>query len=542
MRALARSLAAAASAAVLCLTAGCSETSSAKPPGMQQPTTVATVHIVRAHMIAAAGGTVAVDGVSFSVPPAALDHDTDITLSVGKAPPTGAPTLFMPAGPAVHGDLGGAKLLRGATLTLPLASGVHQAGAGYLDEAAGRWIAVPSTVDATADALKLRVTHMSWYEPWLWALSAVQARLEQFLGRLVGYGVVLRTAPPTCQAAPPGVSVSVTGGRSGDPSLEGCVEADGDGQLRLRLVDNRPYGMVVTPPDGAQQESVSRGGLLAAFYQDKMFSDVGGDFVPAGGEADYVLPATGPEVAATGAFSWKTYTLDTAVGMLLTLGDSGGQVQDAVAAGKVSSTATTVPPGKLANVGKCLGDMLFSDPPASVRDAITTDLECLGELDDIWLAPLSLLQGLITDILQARDAGQDLAVGSSGTVTVHRHAAEPTFTFYVGQWRAHGALLSIDQNMTGVLTYNAGPCPTDPSTLCTGRATMRFNVGPAGVTGVIISADPVDQQGGYFVGNTLRLQRAPQADVIQLIIAGGPAVNTNFCGPRADNSTGICGQ
>lgn len=387
------------------------------------------------HVIAAIGAVVRVAGASLAVPARSLDRDADVQLSVGGQPPAGAPAMYRAAGLAVHGDLGGARLVHGATLTLPLSTpAVGIAGAGYLDESANTWLPRRATVNSVTHLLTLSVPHLSWYQPWTWDLGAVKSRLEQFFGKLVGYGVTLRTDPPTCLAAPVGVTATVTGGRAGDPSLDGCVEDAGGDNIRLRLVNNRPYGMAVTPPQGSTLEKVSRGGLLAAMYQNKSLTDVGGDYLPAGGEGDYVLPQSGPTVSAAGAWSWKTYTLDAAVGMLLTIAGSRAPPADAAAAAKAGAAATKLSPAELASVGQCLGDQIFSDPPGSVTDAIRADLGCLGNLDDVWLAPLALVQGLITDLAGALDAGEDLSVGSAGTVTVVRPLAPPVLG---AQWATY---------------------------------------------------------------------------------------------------------
>jgi hypothetical protein len=382
----------------------------------------------RLHIIAAIGGVIRVGGASLMVPAGSLDRDTDIALAVGGQPPVGVPDLFQAAGPAVHGDLGGAHLTHGATLSLPLPAGVTGGvGAGYLDEQARAWRPRQAAIDSREHVLTLQVPHLSWYQPWTWDLGALKSKLEQYFGKLVGYGVALRTDPPHCAAAPSGVATAVTGGRSGDPSLDGCVEDAGGANVRLRLINNRPYGMVVTAPDGSRLESLSRGGLLAALYQEKnSLAHVGGDYLPSGGEADYILPATGPIVTAIGVWSWKTYTLDAAVAMLLTVEGEGAPPGGAAAAAKVGASASKVPPAKLASVGLCLGDKLFSDPPTDAASAIRDNIGCLGELDDLLLAPLALVQGLIIDLAGALDAGQDLSVGSAGTVTLSRPAPQPS--------------------------------------------------------------------------------------------------------------------
>jgi hypothetical protein len=379
-----------------------------------------TVQPIRTHVTAAKGGTVSVAGVTLRLPPGALDHDTDVRLQVGAQPPSERPPLFAAAGPAVHGDLGGAHLSQSATLRLPLSQGVSTANAGYLDDTSHEWVPLTTTAETASRTLVVSIQHMSWYQPLTWNLAAAKAQFEKYFGRLVGYAVPLRTDPPHCGAASRGVSAIVTGGRSGDPSLDGCVETASAGQIRLRLVNNRPYGIALTPPTGSRQETVSRGGLLEALYQNKALTDVGGDFIPAGGSADYVMPGSGPTVSAVASWSWKTYSLDSAVGLILTLAGKGETPTDASAAASATTGATRLSTAELASVGKCLGDKLAADPPDNVRDAIAGNIACLGELNDFWLAPLALLQDLISAIAGALDAGQDLAVGAAGKVSVIR--------------------------------------------------------------------------------------------------------------------------
>ena len=433
-------------------------------------------------VMAADGGTVRVGGASLTIPAGSLDRDTDVRLSVAEADPadaatsssaqtsaetsanvestTGAdpataspeadaisaPPFFQAAGPMVSGDLGGAHLSQPATLLLPLSTPIADGTVvGYLDEQAGKWAALPSTVDTAAKAITTEVPHLSSYQPWAWDLDAVRSGLETTFASLAGAGVALRADPPQCQAAPSGVSVAVTGGRSGDPSLDGCIEDAGNGQVRLRVVNNRSYGMVVTPADGATLEKLSRGGTLAAFYQAKGFADVGGDYVPPGGDADYLLPAEGPMVSATGTWSWKTYTLDVAFGLWLTLAGRG---------------ASALSPIELVKVGKCLGDKVFSDPPTSVDGAIRTSIGCLGLLDKVWLAPLALLQGLLIDLAGAYDAGQDTGLGSPGVVTVTRPPVPSStpaidegavLAGYTRSWGRTGSLLQILPDRSGCM-------------------------------------------------------------------------------------------
>jgi hypothetical protein len=497
------------------------------------------------HIIAAIGGVIRVGGASLTVPAGSLDRDTDIALAVGGPPPIGAPALFQAAGPAIHGDLGGAHLTHGATLSLPLSSVVTGGvGAGYLDEQTGVWLPRQAVVDSRAHVLTLQVPHLSWYQPWTWDPAAVKSKLEQYFGKLVGYGVALRTDPPHCKAAPSGVTTAVTGGRAGDPSLDGCVEDAGGGNVRLRLINNRPYGMVVTAPVGATLETVSRGGLLAALYQDQnSLAHVGGDYLPAGGEADYLMPASGPTVTAVGAWSWKTYTLDAAVGMLLTVAGEGAPPAGAAVAAKVDASATKVSAAKLASVGLCLGDKMFSDPPTTAASAIRDNIGCLGELNDIWLAPLALVQGLIIDLAGALDAGQDLSVGSAGTVTVSRPARQmipsPTDTgaaFY-GRWRVHGGGLTVNRDGTAVGNNHVGNT-ADGGGFIYEIDVYRISLSADGTSAVLTTTDVY-----WGVYNSAgQVQRMPNPDPSYVITVVGDRFSLRLLRPQLLKTTPFPGN
>ena len=496
------------------------------------------------HIIAAVGGVVRVGGASLMIPPGSLDRNTDIALAVGGQPPVGVPSLFQAAGPAVHGDLGGAHLTRGATLSLPLTAAVTSGvGAGYLDEQAGTWLPRQAAIDSRARVLMLHVPHLSWYQPWTWDPRALKSNLEQYFGKLVGYGVALRTDPPHCAAAPAGVTAAVTGGRAGDPSLDGCVEDAGGGNVRLRLINNRPYGMVVTAPVGSRLETVSRGGLLAALYQQKdSLAHVGGDYLPAGGEADYLLSASGPIVAAVGSWSWKTYTLDAAVGMLLTMAGEGAPPAGAAAAAKVDASATKVSAAKLASVGLCLGDKMFSDPPTSAASAIRDNIGCLGELNDIWLAPLALVQGLIIDLAGALDAGQDLSVGSTGTVTVSRPARQmipsstDTGAAYYGRWRVHGGGLTVNRDGTALGNNHVGNSATGGFIYEVDD--YRFAPSSDGTYAVLTTTDVF---WGVFLGNG-QWQRVPNPDPSSVYTVVGDRFSLRLLRPQLLKTTPFPGN
>lgn len=407
---------------VISLLTACSQT---KVPAVATPSPTATPSkTVRVHISAVTGGIVTLAGVSLRLPPGSLDRDADVQLEIGRTPPLKTPALLRSAGPAVHGDLGGAHLSAPAILTIPVLGDVSAANIGYLNEQSSQWVGLKALANPASHTLALQVSHLSWYEPFTWDLTQAKTQLQVTLGNLLGYLAPLRADPPQCKAAPAGVKVVVTGGRTGDPSLDGCVEDAGGGKLHLRVVNNRPYGIALSPPLGSTQESVSKGGLLAALYQAKNIADVGGDYIPAGGSAVYLMAATGGAATATATWTWTTYTLDFAFAMLLAVAGQGEPPANSMMVAGTPATATRLSPVQLASLGQCLGDKISSDPPQTLKDAISGSLSCLSLLNDVWLAPLGVLQSLLVAIAGAFDEGQDRAAGGKGTVTIQRPTAK----------------------------------------------------------------------------------------------------------------------
>ncbi|RPF39360.1 hypothetical protein [Streptomyces sp. TLI_185] len=115
------------------------------------------------------------------------------------------------------------------------------------------------------------------------------------------------------------------------------------------------------------------------------------------------------------------------------------------------------------------------------------------------------------------------------------------FAPFIGIWQGHGATLVVQADRSGTYTWNKGPCPDDPSHMCIGQAKIQFSESAKGISGEIRTVEPEeDTEDGLFVGNTVRLQRGPQPDVVQLVVKGSSG-NPNLCGPRADRSTDVCG-
>lgn len=381
--------------AVALVATGCS--TSASPAHALQRT--------RFRVSAAAGGRIVLDGAVLTIPRGGLNRDATVRATKGGTTTGALPSEVVSVGTPVRFDLGGAALTKPARLELPVDPSRVSKNAtvvgGYLDETVHRWVRVGGTLNPQHTRLSLKVEHLSLWQPWTWDFGPLSLKLTKVLTPVATF----RAPLAHCGAADQGVSLSVSGGPPGDPPLDGCVEA-ANGRTRVRLWNNRAYGAIVHAPAGAVLEHTDLNQLADALYAHSS-TGMGGDYVPAVGEIDYLADTHGPALQFTSDWSWKAYTLDTSVALLFVL--AKGPVAD------------------LASVAKCLGDEWVAPPATEIRTAaggVQRAIGCLGVLDrkKVFLAPLAAFQSLLVADAGAFDAGQDNAHRATGAVTVTRLA------------------------------------------------------------------------------------------------------------------------
>jgi hypothetical protein len=390
-------------AVLMLLASGCTDTAARSPSNSVNSATVEAAH----------GGKVSLPGAILDIPANALSADTTITATRIGAP-TPPPGAARPAGEAVHIDLGTARLVQPISLTIPLRSKPatdDTIGLAYFDPTTQAWRAAPAHVDMAAGTISATVAHLSWWQPWTWDVS----RLETTMSTLLQPVASFRAEPPYCKRAPPVVKLTITGGRAGDPALDGCVEAAGK-DLRVTLVNNRSYATVVAAPREARQERMSRGGLFDALLQQVDQTRLGGYYLPPAAEVSYLVEGTGGDVHFNSAPNLLAFTITTAADFALVL--AGNSPSSAATVTNAAITDTRVSGTELTEVGKCIGDSATADPPGSPVEAVRMSLQCLGILEPGYLAPLALLQTLIAPLAAAYDIGQDSAAGGSDAQAV----------------------------------------------------------------------------------------------------------------------------
>ena len=423
-------------AVLILLASGCTDTPARAPADPVDSAKVEAAH----------GGKVALRGTTLDIPANALSTDTTITATHAGAPAP-PPGVARPAGDAVHIDLGTARLVQPITLTIPLGSKPTTSdtiGLAYFDPATQAWRGVPAQVDVASGTISATVSHLSWWQPWTWDVN----RLETTMSALLQPVASFRAEPPSCTPAPPGVKLTITGGRAGDPALDGCVEAAGK-DLRVKLVNNRSYATVVAAPREARFERASRGGLYDAILQNVDQSRLGGYYLPAAGEVSYLVEATGGDVHFSSAPNLLAFTITTAADFALVL--AGNSPSSAGAVTKAAVPDARVSKRELIEVGKCVGDSAAADPPGSPVEAVRLSLGCLGILEKAYLAPLALLQTLIVPLAAAYDIGQDsAAAGYDAEAVLVRGLACPSIAQVTrvvqeqnGYWQA-GDVIAAD--------------------------------------------------------------------------------------------------
>jgi hypothetical protein len=124
---------------------------------------------------------------------------------------------------------------------------------------------------------------------------------------------------------------------------------------------------------------------------------------------------------------------------------------------------------------------------------------------------------------------------------------EAAYAPFVGTWRVHGLTLEVRADLTGTLTWNAGPCHFNLDTnepLCTGNAIVTFAMQTASLSGTldsVVYTDPNERMvsdyeeasDGLMAGHGLSLE---QVDAAVLQVTYDPPLqygNSYLCGPAA---------
>lgn len=201
----------------------------------------------RTHVAAAGPTALALGGRSFLTLPAGAAPAGDVLAATSASPPAGGwDRDTVPLRAPVHltlsrGDLRRASLLSFAYNPALVPAGVSPAaifGISTYQPGTNTWVPQTVKVDHQHHLIVAIIRHFSWWEPWRWDWGRISQDVLSVLGK--------RTSPPACASGSlPGYIQDVVTESDSDDPLYSCAE-NSDGQLEVKLVNNRNYGMVMT--------------------------------------------------------------------------------------------------------------------------------------------------------------------------------------------------------------------------------------------------------------------------------------------------------
>jgi hypothetical protein len=168
------------------------------------------------------------------------------TVTVSTTSPPPSPAGWLSLAKPVHLSLNGGSVASGATLEFGISASQLASsspiGIATYDETLGRWVPVKATFNPTTHVVDTFTRHFSWWQPWTWDWASIGANVSQDIEQLLGESA----APATCKGGPPNW-INLIIGLSDDPgvSIRGCAQSQGS-VLDVELVNNRPYGQVLT--------------------------------------------------------------------------------------------------------------------------------------------------------------------------------------------------------------------------------------------------------------------------------------------------------
>jgi hypothetical protein len=235
--------------------AGCSTDKKSSIPTPNLPDDPKPVTVVKGQAVTLdlAGGGYLI------IPPGTIDPGTTVQATYkgipnGKWPniaPTFAPVeLITNPKNAIHGIL----QLEFPVPTEKIIAGVDPAmqfGISTYDDKTQLWTPVKTTYDTERHMVIALIQHFSWWNPFTWDWGALARAVQQGFGQLWGE----RAAPPQCSGQVPSwVSTINFLTVQNDAQIRACAQtsAQWPGVLEVRMVNNRPYGQILTYGSGVQ--------------------------------------------------------------------------------------------------------------------------------------------------------------------------------------------------------------------------------------------------------------------------------------------------
>lgn len=233
-------------------------------------------------------------------------------------------------------------------------------GISSFDEATGSWKPLPVTFDEKAGSFTAELTSFSWKWPWQVDWAGIGAAINQGFGELIGK----RSKEAVCESHSPLPSWAraVT---SNEPALPIRTCAEGDPKnpeiAVVQLVNNRPYGLVVTSPVGFAWAWRQESKHIASKFTVAGLSGIlesNQYYVPAGARASFGFRDDGwTEAIVTAEPTEATLVAEVAARI----------VSSAVAANVAENVAGTF-------AGKCLAPLVTSIDPTEPDTVLTKDV------------------------------------------------------------------------------------------------------------------------------------------------------------------------
>ena len=326
---------------------------------------------------ASAGGVVTLDGVAVEFAPGSLPADSVVSLRSTRVevPLPGA----TPIGGAFDVDTRGTTLRTPATVRLPLLpkppadAQPALAFVARFNENARSWERLGSRVEdgsVIASVDHFTKVRAFWYLP----RSIADFLVDRYVALLRMAGI--RANPPQCGPSPAGVSLDVVPAlptsTPGSPQIVekdlldavlACVDGmNAEGVVTLKVVNNRPYSLLLDLPFGSTSTPAPRGSLdediarhLESIFNRQYFLPPGAE-----GRIGVTVPA-GTTVKVRAASSQLALAMDAAAGLVSILPitarlDALSCVYKtlAVGGGQQPATLDKVP----SILGACLGEVL----------------------------------------------------------------------------------------------------------------------------------------------------------------------------------------
>ena len=157
------------------------------------------------------------------------------------------------------------------------------------------WKAFPSTYDPKTGMLSAKLTHFSTWAPWDWDWASIGADISQTLLQVAGSRTSKR---PSCNTSalptPSWLNVAGTAGMNDSAGLVilACQQGHaGDDTLDVEIVNNRPYGMILTYGSGVKYGWHESGATVGTALEDAI-----GDYVAQKAGGLYLPPLSSASV------------------------------------------------------------------------------------------------------------------------------------------------------------------------------------------------------------------------------------------------------